>query len=258
MTPERAADDRRRRFVLRHHDGAPGDGRRDGQRRRAHHGAHHPAVVRDHQDRAGYEDRVQRLPDVPVRPGAGLRRLRGEPGSRRPRNSRTSPSPPPAPRLSSASTPGSRCCPIRRAPPAPVPTSRRSARQRISCTQLRPDLLVEGPIQYDAAVDPPVAIDEAAGLAGGRPGDGVDLPGPEHRQQHVQGGAAQRERGGDRAGPAGPEQAGQRPVPRRAGGDIVNTVAITPFRRKRSGAKGPFRRKVGPFRRKMGPFRRKG
>ena len=55
-----------------------------------------------------------------------------------------------------------------------------------------PDLLVEGPIQYDAAADPAVAAAKMPGSAGRRPGDGVHLPRPQHRQQHLQGGAAQR------------------------------------------------------------------
>ena len=77
-----------------------------------------------------------------------------------------------------------------------------------------PELLVEGPIQYDAAVDPRVARHQAGAQRRGGPGHGARLPGPQHRQQHVQGGAAQRRRGGDRPGAAGPEQAGQRPVAR--------------------------------------------
>ena len=81
-----------------------------------------------------------------------------------------------------------------------------------------PDLALEGPIQYDAAVDPDVARTKLPDSAGGRAGDGVHLPGPEHGQQHLQGGAAQRPRGRDRAGAAGAAQAGERPVPRSAGG----------------------------------------
>ena len=80
-----------------------------------------------------------------------------------------------------------------------------------------PDLPIEGPIQYDAAVDPDVARDEAAGQRGRRAGDGVRLPRPQHRQQHLQGGAALGGRRRDRAGAAGAEQAGQRPVARSAG-----------------------------------------
>ena len=80
-----------------------------------------------------------------------------------------------------------------------------------------PDLLVDGPIQYDAAVDPTTAADQDARLEGGGQGDGADLPGPQHRQQHLQGRAAQRGRDRDRSGAAGTEETGQRPVPRRAG-----------------------------------------
>ena len=56
-----------------------------------------------------------------------------------------------------------------------------------------------------------------ARLEGRRPGDGADLPGPQHRQQHLQGGAAKRRRDRDRPGAAGAEETGQRPVARRAG-----------------------------------------
>ena len=44
-------------------------GMADGMFSGAHHRAHHCPVVPDHQDRAGNGDRVQRLPDVPVRSG---------------------------------------------------------------------------------------------------------------------------------------------------------------------------------------------
>ena len=81
----------------------------------------------------------------------------------------------------------------------------------------RPDLLVDGPIQYDAAADATVGAQKMPGsqVAGSR--DRVHLPRPEHGQQHVQGGAAQRGRGRDRPGAAGTQQAGQRPVAWRAG-----------------------------------------
>ena len=51
----------------------------------------------------------------------------------------------------------------------------------------RPDLLVDGPIQYDAAVEPSVAQLEGAQLPGRRTRDRAGLPRPQHRQQHVQG-----------------------------------------------------------------------
>ncbi len=91
-----------------------------------------------------------------------------------------------------------------------------------------PDLLVEGPIQYDAAVEPSVAVTKMPDSPGGRPGHGADLPGPQHRQQHLQGGAAQR--GGAIA--IGPVLQGlNKPVNDLSRGalveDIVNTVAIT-------------------------------
>ena len=49
----------------------------------------------------------------------------------------------------------------------------------------RPDLLIEGPIQYDAAVDPEVGAQKNAGVSGGRPSDGADLPRFEYRQQYL-------------------------------------------------------------------------
>ena len=47
------AGDRLVGVLLRHDDGPARAGRRHGLRRRAHHGAHHQAVVRDHQDQPG-------------------------------------------------------------------------------------------------------------------------------------------------------------------------------------------------------------
>ena len=57
---------------------------------------------------------------------------------------------------------------------------------------------------------------EAARFSGGGPGDGVHLPRPEHRQQHLQGGATLGGCGGDRAGAPGAAQTCERPLP---GGD---------------------------------------
>ena len=84
-----------------------------------------------------------------------------------------------------------------------APTSTRSGQQPNWYVKRQPELLVDGPIQYDAAVEPSVAATQGAGLAGRRARDGADLPGPQYRQQHVQGGAAQRGRDRDRPGAAG-------------------------------------------------------
>ena len=105
----------------------------------------------------GRLDGVQRVPDVPGRPGAGLRRLRRRARARTPGSWPTSPSPPPAtarlfgiePRVAmlsystGESGSGSDVDKVREATAL--------VRER------RPDLPVEGPIQYDAAVDPDVA-----------------------------------------------------------------------------------------------------
>ena len=72
--------DHPRRLVFRHHAGAQRHGRRHGLRRDAHHRAHRPARVRDHQDAAGHHHGVEHLPDVSLRPGARLRRLRDRAG----------------------------------------------------------------------------------------------------------------------------------------------------------------------------------
>ncbi len=82
----------------------------------------------------------------------------------------------------------------------------------------RPDLLVEGPIQYDAAVNrqlPPPRCPDRWWPAGGH---GAGVPGSQRRQQHLQGGPAHRRGCRDRAGSAGLGPAGQRSVPRGAGG----------------------------------------
>ena len=59
--------------------------------------------------------------------------------------------------------------------------------------------------------------DEDARLQSRRACHRADLPRPQYRQQHLQGGAAKRRCDRDRPGAAGPEKAGERSVPRRAG-----------------------------------------
>ena len=90
-----------------------------------------------------------------------------------------------------------------------------------------PELSVEGPIQYDAAVDQAVAATKLKDSLGRRARDGPRLPRPQHGQQHLQGGPAQRRGGRGRSGAAGSATAGQRPRRGALVRDIVNTVAIT-------------------------------
>ncbi len=91
------------------------------------------------------------------RPGARLRRLRGQPrpDRRAARRHRDLVGRAPPPR--SGSSRGSRCC---RTPPAP-PAAGTDVEKVTAATALvrerAPDLLVEGPIQYDAAIDAAVA-----------------------------------------------------------------------------------------------------
>ena len=80
-----------------------------------------------------------------------------------------------------------------------------------------PDLPVEGPIQYDAAADAAVGADEAARLARS-PGSATVFIFPDLNTGNNTYKAVQRSvgRGRDRPGAAGPAQAGQRPLARRA------------------------------------------
>jgi phosphate acetyltransferase len=223
---EEAYDVVRRRLVLRHDDGPGGPGRRHGLGGGAHHRRHDPARLRDHQDRAGRRvvssvffmclaDRVLVYGDCAVNPDPDAEQLADIAIRRRPRPPQFGIEPRVAMLSYSTGTSG---------PGADVDKVRKATdlvRER------RPDLLVEGPIQYDAAVDAAVAAtklpdSEVAGKA-----TVLRLPGPQHRQQHLQGRAAFGQRGRGRPGAAGPAQAGERPVPRRTVKDIVNTVAIT-------------------------------
>ena len=63
----------------RHHDAGAGRGGRAGLRRRAHHGEHHPARPAIDPHRAGCQQRLQRVLHADAERGAGLRRLRREP-----------------------------------------------------------------------------------------------------------------------------------------------------------------------------------
>ncbi len=81
-----------------------------------------------------------------------------------------------------------------------------------------PQLLIDGPLQYDAACNRQRRPAEGPEQPGRRPRHGVRVPRPEHRQHHLQGRAAQRRLRQRRPDAAGPAQAGERPVARRAGG----------------------------------------
>ncbi len=127
-------------------------GRRHGVRCSAHHPAHHSSVLRDRQDQAGRPSGLQRLLHVPARTRSGLRRLRREPQPQR------------------RGAGGYRhylgrdCRRLRhRAAHRHALLFHRGLRQGRGrgtrarggaiARQLRPDLKLDGPIQYDAAID---------------------------------------------------------------------------------------------------------
>ena len=142
--------------LLRDDDGALGHGRRDGLGRGAHDGRHDPARLPDHRRARGRFRRLERLPHVPLRPRARLRRLRRQPepgpgAARRHRHQllgdgrrvRNRAEDRDALLLDGRVRKGADVDAVRQATEA--------VRER------RPDLKVEGPIQYDAAVDASVA-----------------------------------------------------------------------------------------------------
>ena len=193
----------------------------------AHHGAHGEAGVRDHQDAARRVDRVEHLPDVSRRRGARLRRLRdrARPDGRTARRHRDLVGPHGGPvrhRTEGGDAVvldghvGYRC---RR--------RQGQGRQRNWCVQREPDLLVEGPIQYDAAVEPSVAAtkmpdSKVAGRA-------TVLIFPDLNTGNNTYKAVQRSAGAIAIGPV--LQGLNKPVNDLSRGalveDIVNTVAIT-------------------------------
>ena len=127
-----------RRLLLRDADGRAGDGRRDGLGRDAHDRGDDPAGVRAGQDAPGRLDRVQRVPDVPRRPRAGLRRLRGQPAPDAPSSWPTSRSPRRRPRRSSGSSRAWRCSPTRPgASGSGAEVETRARRRPSSCARAR-------------------------------------------------------------------------------------------------------------------------
>ena len=77
-----------------------------------------------------------------------------------------------------------------------------------------PDFAIDGPIQYDAAVDAAVAKVKDPPQRRRRPRQRLYLPGPRRRQHRVQSRSADRQRDRGGADPPGAKQAGERPVAR--------------------------------------------
>ena len=209
---------RHRHLLLRHHDGAPRAGRRDGLRGGEHHRAHHPAGAGVRQDQARGEHGVQRLPDVPGRPGAGLRRLRGDPRADHRAAGRHRDLLGGDGRSSSASSRGWRCCPTRPGRPGPGADVEKVRAATALVAERAPDLALEGPIQYDAAIDPGVARTKLPDSAVA--GRATVFIFPDLNTGNNTYKAVQRSAHAVAIGPVlqGLQQAGERPVPRGAGG----------------------------------------
>ena len=166
--------------------------------------------------RAGRDDRLERLLHVPVRPRARLRRLRGQPrpdgrAARRHRH------------LERRDRGAVRDRPARgdallldrqvgcgRRGRARARGDRAGARAGAGALRRGPD-----PVRRRGRRRR--GEDQAPRQRRRGPRDRVHLPRPQHRQQHLQGRAAQRRRDRRRPGPAGAQQAGQRPLARRDG-----------------------------------------
>ena len=106
--------------------------------------------------------------------------------------------------------------------------------------QRRPDLLVEGPIQYDAAVDAAVARDQAARTRRW-PGRATVLIFPDLNTGNNTYKAVQRSAGAVAIGPGAAGAATSRSTTcpaARWSHDIVNTVAITAIQAQADGASG--------------------
>ena len=196
---------------------AAGRGRRAGVRRGSLDGEHHPPRAADHQDEAGREGRCRRSSSCacPSR-WWSTATARSSP-TRTPRRWPTSRSRAPTRAARFGITPrvamisystgesgsGSDVDKVREAT--------RIARA------LRPELVLDGPLQYDAAAIAEVAATKAPNSPVAGTGDGLRLPRPEHRQHHLQGRAAQRPRHQHRPDAPGHAPAGERSVARRAG-----------------------------------------
>ena len=188
---ERRARRRARRVLLRHDDGRARAGRRHGLRRGAHHRAHDPAGARGRQDGARRLGRLVGVLHVPAPTRCWSTATARSTPTRPPSSSPTSRSPRPRTRSGVRGRAAGRDAVLldRR---LRLRHRRREGRPRPPrwCASARRTCPVEGPIQYDAAVDAAVARTKLPGLPGRRPRDGVRLPRPQHRQQHLQGGAA--------------------------------------------------------------------
>ena len=210
-----------------------GHRRRDGVGRRAHDGAHDPTGAGDHPHPARHVDRLQRVPDAARRPCASLRRLRDQPRSR-------------ATQLADIAISSADTAVLFGIEPRIAMLSYstgesgsgadvdkvREATERVRA--LRPELMVEGPIQYDAAVDVGVArtkIPDSAVAGQATVFIFPDLNTGDNTDKAVQ-------RSAD-AVAVGPVLQGlNRPVNDLSRGatvaDIVNTVAITAIQPSRS------------------------
>ena len=145
------------RVVLRDDDGRARVGRRHGLGRGPHHRPHDPARARGRPDRSRRLGGVLGVLHVPAPPGTGVRRLRRQSRPDRLPARRHRARLGPDGRRRSASTRAWRCCPTRPEAPAPGATCEKVVEATAMVRERAPDLPIEGPIQYDAAIDATVA-----------------------------------------------------------------------------------------------------
>ena len=216
MTPERAAVELQDPIMVGTMMLALDEASGLGVGRHPQHGAHHPAGAPDHQDRAGLQPRVEHLLHVSARAGARVRRLRGRPEPDGPGTGRHRHSERRFGYRVRHTGAGGHAVVLDR-----VERHRRGCREGEGGDAHRQGTAPRPRARRAAAVrrgrNARRRAAEGARIGRGGEGDGADLPGPEYRERHLQGGPAIGKRGEHGADAPGHGQAGERPVARLPG-----------------------------------------